>query len=150
MYCQVIHLRIIYLVLYNPRRMICPKNTTNNHFPLLAGAVEYRGVRPTTNKCPSYDTKQSNGEAPAKLELWGMRSTPLLSSLPGSLSPGVVAPERGLSIGQIELNCVLMLNWTAWNRFWDLNFVLMLNWIAWNKIVLTFKLRTYAKLNCMK
>ena len=28
--------------------------------------------------------------------------------------------------------------------------VLMLNWIVWNRTVLTFKLRTYAKLNCLK
>ena len=27
------------------------------------------------------------------LELWGMRSTPLLPSLPGPLWPGVVAPD---------------------------------------------------------
>ena len=40
------------------------------------------------------------------LELWGMP----LPSLPGPLSPGVVAPKRVLSMGQIELNCVLMLN----------------------------------------
>ena len=36
------------------------------------------------------------------LELWGMRSTPLLPLLPGPLWPGVVAPDRVLSIGQIE------------------------------------------------
>ena len=29
------------------------------------------------------------------LELWGMRNTPLLSSLPGPLWPGVVAPDKG-------------------------------------------------------
>ena len=29
------------------------------------------------------------------LELWGMRSTPSLPSLPGPLSPGVVAPDKG-------------------------------------------------------
>ena len=29
------------------------------------------------------------------LELWGMQSTPLLPSLPGPLSPGVVAPDTG-------------------------------------------------------
>ena len=29
------------------------------------------------------------------LELWGMRSTPLLPSLPGQLWPGVVAPDKG-------------------------------------------------------
>ena len=43
-------------------------------------------------------------------ELWGMRSTPLLPSLPGPLSPGVIVPDRVQSIVQIELNCVLMLN----------------------------------------
>ncbi len=54
-------------------------------------------VRPTPNKCPEYDTKQSDGEA-------------LLPSLPGPLCPGVLAPNRVLSMGQIELNCVLRLN----------------------------------------
>ena len=44
------------------------------------------------------------------LELWGMRSTPLLPSFPGPLWFGVVAPDRVLSMGQTELNCVLMLN----------------------------------------
>ena len=44
------------------------------------------------------------------LELWKMQSTPALPSLSGSRWPGVVAPDRVLSMGQIELNCVLMLN----------------------------------------
>ena len=44
------------------------------------------------------------------LELWGMQSTSLLPLLPGPLWPGVMAPDRVLSMGQIELNCVLMLN----------------------------------------
>ena len=44
------------------------------------------------------------------LELWGMQSISSLPSLPGPLWPGVVAPDRVLSMGQIELNCVLMLN----------------------------------------
>ena len=44
------------------------------------------------------------------LKRWGMGSTPLLPSLPGPLGPGVVEPDRVLSMGQIELNCVLMLN----------------------------------------
>ena len=39
-------------------------------------------------------------------ELWGMRNNSLLSSLPSPLWPGVVAPD----MGQIELNCVLMLS----------------------------------------
>ena len=37
------------------------------------------------------------------LELCGMRSTPLLPSLPGPLWPGVVAPVRVLSMGPTEL-----------------------------------------------
>ena len=38
-----------------------------------------------------------------------MRSTPLLPSLPGPLCAGVVAPDRVLSMVQIELNTVLIL-----------------------------------------
>ena len=37
------------------------------------------------------------------LELWGMQIIPLLPSLPGALWPGRVAPDRVLSMGQIEL-----------------------------------------------
>ena len=59
-----------------------------------AGAVQY------TNKCPGYRIKQSDVEIPAMMALWGMRSTPLLPLLPGPLWPGVVAPDRVLSIGQ--------------------------------------------------
>ena len=43
------------------------------------------------------------------LELWGMWSIPSLASLPGPLCPGVVAPDRVLSMSQIELNSVTML-----------------------------------------
>ena len=39
-----------------------------------------------------------------------MQNIPSLPSLLGPLRPGVVAPDRVLSMGQIELNCVLMLN----------------------------------------
>ena len=39
-----------------------------------------------------------------------MRSTSLLPSLPGPLWPGVIALDRVLRMGQIELNYVLMLN----------------------------------------
>ena len=44
------------------------------------------------------------------LELWGMQSTPSLPLLPGLLWLRVVALDRVLSRGQLELNCVLMLN----------------------------------------
>ena len=37
------------------------------------------------------------------LKLWGMWSIPSLSSFPGPLWLGVVAPDRVLSMGQIEL-----------------------------------------------
>ena len=59
-----------------------------------------RGVRPLpANKCPGYDTKQSDGEVPVILELWGIWSTLLLPSLQASLWPGTVAPDRALSMG---------------------------------------------------
>ena len=63
------------------------------------------------NEFPKYDTKQSDGEAPVILELWGMCSIPSLLSLPGSLWLGEVAHNRVLSMGQIELNCVFLQNW---------------------------------------
>ena len=83
-----------------------------------------RGVWSPPNECPGYDTKQSDGEAPVMPELWGMLSAPSMPSLPSPLRPGVVAPGRALSMSQIELNCILVLNLIVWIRtFW-------LNWIA--------------------
>ena len=64
----------------------------------FSGTVEYtdcfsaEGQDTPPNEYPGYDTKQSDGEVPVMMELWGMRSTP---SLPGTLSPGVVAPDKG-------------------------------------------------------
>ena len=97
------------------------------------------------NEFPGYVTKQSDGKVPWMLELWGMGSAPSLSLLPGSLRPGVVAPDRVLSMGQIELNCVFMQNWIIWNRCVDKNYAytklncwigtVWLNSIAWNKKV---------------
>ena len=110
----------------------------------------WREVMPL-NECPRYDTKQSDGEVPVMLKLWGTRSTSSLPSLPGPLWSGHAAPDWVLSVRQIELNCVLMLNWIAWNsNFRTLNSVLLLKWIERNRTVLTSKLRTYAKLNCLK
>ena len=62
------------------------------------------------------DTKQSNGEAPVMLKLWGMWRTILLPLLPDPLWPAVVAPDWILSMGQIEPNCVQMLNWIVCKR----------------------------------
>ena len=58
-----------------------------------AGAVEYTDC--TSNECPGYNDKQSHGEAPLMQNLCGMRSTPLVPSLPGPLLPGEVAPHKG-------------------------------------------------------
>ena len=62
------------------------------------------------------------------LGLWGMRSTPLLPLLPGPPWPEMVASDSALSIGLIELNWILMLNWIVWIR------TVWLNWIFWNRI----------------
>ena len=80
-----------------------------------AGTEEYsdcisaEGVNPL-NECPRYDTKNYDSEVPVMPEVWGMWSTPSLQSLPGPLWLEVIAPDTILSMGQIELNCVLMLN----------------------------------------
>ena len=52
-----------------------------------------KGVR-SPNECPGYDTKQSDGEVPVMLDLWGMWSTPSLLLLPGPLWPRTVAPDK--------------------------------------------------------
>ena len=71
----------------------------------LAGAVEYtnctsaEGYDSPPNKCPVYNTKQSDGEVPVILELWGMWSTSSLLLLPSSLWPGMVALDRALTMG---------------------------------------------------
>ena len=93
-----------------------PKNiylrVSLKHIVQSAGAVEYidcfsaEGKLP--NECPDYDTKQSGGDIPEVVELWELQNTPSLPSLPGSL--GVVAPDMILTMSQIELNCILMLN----------------------------------------
>ena len=65
----------------------------------LAGAVEYtdcfsaEGSDPLSDECPRYTTKQSDGEIPVVLGL------PSLPMRPGPLWPGIVVPDRALSIG---------------------------------------------------
>ena len=75
----------------------------------------YRGVRPTI--CV-LDLTLNNlmVRFQVMLKFWGMRRTPSLLSLPGPLWPRMIAPDRSLCMGQIELNCVQMQNWIAWNR----------------------------------
>ena len=48
---------------------------------------------PLPNECPGCDTKQSDGEVPVMLELWGLWSTTSLLSLPDLLWLGVIAPD---------------------------------------------------------
>ena len=62
-----------------------------------------RGVRPSPNESPDYNTKQSDSEILVMLELWGMQNSPLVPLLPGPLEPGVVTPDRVLSMGPIKL-----------------------------------------------
>ena len=59
-------------------------------------------------------------------------------SLPDPLWPVVVSPDRVLSMGQTELNCVLILNWIVWNR------------TVLHLAVCVKKNCPYHKLNCLK
>ena len=120
-----------------------------------------RGVKPR-NECTRYDTKQSDGEVPVMLELWGMRSTPSLPLLQGPLWPGMVASDKGpicglnRTNGILMLNWIVWLNWIAWNRnvfdkpYLHLNRVLMLNWIIWNGTLFWHWNCTYTKLICLE
>ena len=82
---------------------ICPVGWSCRIHPT---ASLQRGKTPP-NEYLGYGLKQSDGEAPV-LELWGMWHTPLLPLLPGWLWTGVLAPDRVLSIGQMELECKQM------------------------------------------
>ena len=69
-----------------------------------SGQIHQLLTIPPTDKCPGYDTKQSDGDVPVMLEFLGMQSTPSLPSLPGPLHPRVVPYDRVLCMGQKELN----------------------------------------------
>ena len=118
-----------WFVLKNPTILLATLNVAS--CPVGWGCRIYQlllcRVVKKSNKCLGHDTKQSDSEFPGGM--WSSFSLPLL---PGSFGTRVVAPDRVLSMGQIERNCVLVLNW-----------------IAWNRIVLTFELHN-AKLNCLK
>ena len=72
---------------------------------MSASAVEYtnctsaEGQDPSPNECPGCDTKQSHGEVPLILKLWGMPSTRSLPLLLGPLWTGAVTPDSALSMG---------------------------------------------------
>ena len=109
--CSCIGVRVIYI--YSTTLLMVGE--TNKFVAQSAGAVEYTDCnfaegKDPPHECPRYDTKQSDGEVVIMLELWGMRSTSLLPLLPGPHWPGVVAPDRALSMGYIELTAYLTLN----------------------------------------
>ena len=95
-----------------------------------------RRVKPLSNGCPGYDTKQSDCEAPVILVYTS------LPSLPGPLCPGVVAPDKFLSMDQTGIHCGVTLNWIVWNRtfFLHWNWVSILNWMVWNRTVLDIEI----------
>ena len=69
----------------------------------LAGTTEYTdGIstkeKDSSNEGPGKDNEQSDDEASVILEVWRMRSRPLLLSLSGLLWPEVVAPDRVLLV----------------------------------------------------
>ena len=109
----------------------------NPHCPAGGGCRIHRHAslqrNKTCNEFSDYYTKKSDGEVPVMLEHWGMRRIPLLALLSGPIWLRVVAPDRVLSMSQIELSCVFMLNW-----------------ITWNGTLLTYKLRNYAKLDSLR
>ena len=51
------------------------------------------------------------------LEIWEIRITPSLSSFPSPLWPGMVASDRALSMGQIELRTFAKMNRLKLNCF---------------------------------
>ena len=83
-------------------------------------------VRPL-NKCPNYDTKQSDGEVPVMFELWGMRSILSLLSLPVPLLPGVVAPDDLVLSHREESVSLCETKLLEKELFWHLSCELMLN-----------------------
>ena len=61
------------------------------------------------NKCPTYDIKQSDGEAPVILELWGNVEYSFIAIVPRFTGPKWKHLIRDLSMGQKSvwhLNCM--------------------------------------------
>ena len=87
----------------------------------LAWAVEHNNCI-SAAECLGYEIKQSDDEASA-LEIWGSWSIPSLPLLPGPLWPGGEAPNRFLSMGQIELTACKQMSvvqlWLLYNNTWN-------------------------------
>ena len=93
---QLAVMKKIILTDFSFKHLYINDNNNNTHFPIEPnGPVDWgsglhqlhqcKGMRPPPNKCPGYDTKQSDGEAPVMLERQGMRSTLSLPLLPDPL-----------------------------------------------------------------
>ena len=65
------------LYIFWPSRLGLPNTPT---------AFVQRGKNPPQKRCPGYDTKQSDDEVPVMQEIWGIRYTPSLPSLPRPLT----------------------------------------------------------------
>ena len=90
----------------------------------------YRGVRPPPNECPDM-TQKIWWWGSCKAGTFRNAEYPFIAIPPCQLWLGVVVPDMVPSMGQIELNCVLNLNWSVWNRtVSDIETVLTLNWIV--------------------
>ena len=78
-----------------------------------AGGVEHsnsfsaEGKDPLRNEYPGYETKQSDGEVPVMVELWGVHSTSSIPSLPGPLDSGPVYGSNKTKLRTYaKLNCL--------------------------------------------
>ena len=122
-------LSLVHYLLFATLNLIYPVGWRNRIHRLHL----YKVVRPPTNECPAYNSKQSDGEAPVMQKLWGRQSTPSLPSLPGSIWPGVVASDRVQSMdNRIKLSTNAKLYCLKYNCF------CMLHWIAWNTCITVF------------
>ena len=78
--------------IYNPRSIR----------PNSVGVAEYTACLQRSKTPHRMSCKHFNRKTQVMLELQGIWSTPSLLSLPGPLWPGVIAPDRPLSMSQIE------------------------------------------------
>ena len=91
--------------------------------------------RPSPNECPAYDSRNFYGNSPVMLKLWGIRSTPSLPSLPGPLWPGVLAPDRVLSMGQIEVFGIQIVYFNVYTERKQITYA-KLNWLEYNSLII--------------
>ena len=95
-FCNIISFTLVHIqLLYCNLLLCCPVGWGCT----LTASLQRGKTPPPTNECPGNDTKQSDGEVPVILELWGMWSTPSLPLLPGPFWLGMVAPDRALFMG---------------------------------------------------